>query len=123
MSDYEQYEQLYSDFIKNYALNVTTAEQVGELVAKLGGYYPTYNGILARAERAYALTCRDEVLKTDEATGKAVSSAKAETIANASAEAFAFKDAKMHITNLEVLLQSAKSLQRGLLQEMSHASL
>jgi len=119
----QDYEQLYADFIKNYALNVTTGEQVGELVARLAGFYPSYNASLARAERAYALVCRDEVLKTDDVTGKATSSAKAETIANASAEATAFKTAKMHITNLEVLIQSAKSLQRGLLQEMSHSNL
>lgn len=119
----QDYETLYSEFIKNYAANATTGEQVGELVARLAGYYPNYNAAKVKAERAYALTCRDEVLKTDEATGKAVSSAKAETIANASAEATAFKTARMHVENLEMLIQSAKSLQRGLIQEMAHANL
>jgi hypothetical protein len=55
----EPYEKLYSDFMKDYALGVTTGEQVGELVARLAGYYPNYNSLMAKAERAYALTCRD----------------------------------------------------------------
>lgn len=120
MSDYEQ---LYSDFIKNYSLGATTGEQVGELVARLASFYPNYNAEMSRAERAFALVSRDEILKTDETTGKAVSATKAETIAEASAEATAYKTARMHIQNLEVLIQSAKSLQRGLLQEMSHSNL
>ena len=119
----EQYETLYQDFMKNYALGSTTSEHVGELVARLAGFYPFYNSAMNRAERAFAIISRDEVLKTDETTGKAISSAKAETIADASDEATAFKEARMHVQNLEMLIQSVKSLQRGLIQEMSHANL
>ena len=119
----EQYEILYSEFMKNYALGATSGEQVGELVAKLAGFYPNYNLAMAKAERIFALISRDEVLKTDETTGKAISSAKAETVANASNEASAFKLARVHVQNLEMLIQSAKSLQKGLLQEMLHAGL
>ena len=123
MEPKHEYENLYSEFIKSYASGATTGEQVGELVAKLAGYYPSYNQAMVKAERAYALISRDEVLKTDELTGKAMSSTKAETVANASNEAGAFKRARMHIENLEMLIQSAKSLQRGLLQEMTHSGL
>jgi len=66
---------------------------------------------------------KDEALKTDEATGKAISSAKADVITSASPEASIYKQAKMHIENLEMLIQSAKSLQRGLIQEMTHGNL
>ena len=117
------YETLYSNFMKDYAAGVTTGEQVGELVARLAGYYPNLNMAKVNAERAYSLTCRDEIMKTDETTGKAVSATKADTIANSSVDATAFKIARMHIENLEMLIQSAKALQRGLLQEMSHANL
>jgi len=118
----EDYEKMYAEFMKNYSLGVTTSEMVGELVAKLGGYYPHYNALMVKAERGYALICRDEVCKTDESTGKAISSTKAETIANAGIEASAFKTARMHVQNLETLIQSAKSLQRGLIQEMMHSN-
>ena len=119
----EPYIELYNEFMKNYSNGITTGEQVGELIARLGGYYPNYNAVMAKAERSFALISRDEALKTDEATGKSISSSKAETIANASTEATAFKQARMHIQNLEVLIASAKALQRGLLQEMSHSAL
>jgi hypothetical protein len=119
----EEYEKIYHDFMKNYSSGITTGEMVGELVARLAGYYPHYNAAMVKAERGFALTSRDEVLKTDEATGKPISSTKADTIANASPEATAFKNARVHVQNLEMLIQSAKSLQRGLLQEMLHNNL
>ena|SRR3990167_1217053 len=119
----EEYQILYSDFMKAYASGTTTSENVGELVARLAGYYPTYNMALAKAERSLALVARDEALKTDEATGKAISSAKADVVTSASSEAGIYKQAKMHIENLEMLIQSAKALQRGLIQEMSHSNL
>ena len=119
----EPYEQLYSKFMQDYSLGVTTGEMVGNLIAKLAGYYPNYNSLMVKAERAFAIICRDEVTKTDDATGKAVSATKAETIADASAEATAFKEARSHVQNLEMLIQSAKALQRGLIQEMSHSNL
>lgn len=119
----EQYELLYSDFIKAYASGTTTGEQVGELIAKLAGFYPNYNGVLNKTERMFASVARKEVEKTDEITGKPVSATKAETIANDSAEAGAYKQARVHIENLEMLIQSAKYLQRGLLQEMAHSNL
>lgn len=119
----EQYQELYQEFMKNYSSNSTTGEQVGELIAKLAGYYPNYNMMMAIEERAFAIVKRDEVLKTDQATGKAISSTKADTIADASPEATAFKTARVHVQNLEMLIQSAKALQRGLMQEMMHSTL
>ena len=123
MENQEPYEALYSEFMKSYASGTTTGEQVGELVARLAGYYPHYNAAMVKADRSYALVSRDEVLKTDETTGKAISSAKAETLAAASSDAFAFKQARCHVENLEMLIQSAKALQRGLIQEMAHSNL
>ena len=119
----EQYQVLYDEFMTSYAMNTTTGEQVGGLIAKLAGFYPSYNLTMAFAERAYARVRKDEVLKTDEATGKAISSTKAETIAEASQEATDFKTARVHVQNLEMLIQSAKALQRGLLQEQTYSSL
>lgn len=119
----QPYQQLYSEFMQKYASGATTGEQVGELIAKLAGFYPNYNLELAHAERAFAVVSRDEVLKSDDMTGKAVSATKAETIARASDEAFSYEKAKVHVANLEMLIQSAKALQRGLLQEMMHSSL
>jgi len=119
----EPYITLYSEFMKNYNSGSTTGENVGELIAKLAGFYPHYNALMIKADRSYSLITRDEVLKTDEVSGKAISVSKAETIANASVEASTFKKARGHVQNLEMLIQSAKALQRGLMQEMMHANL
>jgi len=119
----EPYQELYDKFMKDYELGATSSEQVGELVARLAGYYPNYSEEMIKAERSYALITRDEILKTDELTGKAVTAAKAETIAKASQEAFIFKKARTHVQNLDMLIQSAKALQRGLIKEMMHSNL
>ncbi len=58
----EEYQSLYSDFMKAYASGTTTSENVGELIARLAGYYPNYNMALAKAERSLALVARDEAL-------------------------------------------------------------
>jgi len=123
MDQKEYYEELYAEFIKDYSSGVTTGEDVGLLVAKLASFYPNYNMSMARAERIFSLISRDNVIQTDETTGKAISSTKAETISDASPEAFAYKTARVHVQNLEMLIQSAKALQRGLLQEMIHSNL
>ena len=119
----EPYEVLYAEFMQNYSLGSSSSEEVVELVARLAGFYPTYNAAMSKAERSFALISRDEIIKTDEVTGKAISAAKAETIANSSGEAFIYKQARVHVQNLEMLIQSAKSLQRGLIQEFKQSNL
>lgn len=119
----EYYEEMYQDFIKGYEAGSTTGEDAGVLVAKLAGFYPNYNLALAKAERAFAMVLRDEIMQTDESTGKAISATKAETLANASDEATAFKNARMHVQNIEMLIQAAKALQRGLIHEMTQSNL
>jgi len=119
----EPYEILFAEFMKDYASGTISGENVGELIAKLAGYYPNYNADLVKAERSYALITRDEIMKTDPLTGKAISATKADTLASASAEAAIYKKAKSHMQNLDMLIQSAKYLQKGLLQEMINSNL
>ena len=117
------YQKLYDDFISKYDKAETTPTEAGEVLTRIAGLFPNYNMAAIKAERAYALTCRDEIMKTEELTGKSVSSAKAETIANASVEATAFKAAKGHVANIEMLIGSLKFLQRSLEVEYSSANL
>jgi hypothetical protein len=119
----EPYELLYAEFMQSYSLGSSSSEEVGELVARLASFYPNYNSVMVKADRSFSLILRDEILKTDEVTGKAVSGVKAETMAGASSEAFAYKQARMHIQNLEMLINSAKTLQRGLIQEFKQSNL
>jgi hypothetical protein len=122
MENREEYQALYAEFIRGYQTGSVTGEQVGELIVRLAGYYPYFNQQMVSAERAFAMIARDNMMQTDDTTGKSISAVKAQTFSDATDEAYAYKVAKTHIENLEMLIQSAKALQRGLLQEAVHAN-
>ncbi|HEA46433.1 MAG TPA: hypothetical protein ENH99_01490 [Candidatus Pacearchaeota archaeon] len=117
------YQELFDDFIQKYNKSETSPSEAGEILVRIAGLFPNYNEAMIKAERAYALVCRDEVLKTDEISGKAISSVKAETLANASVEATAFKKARGHVANIEMLIGSLKFLQKSLEVEYVNSSL
>lgn len=119
----EKYQEIYNEFIEKYNRVEVTPSNVGEIIARLAGIYPNYNMTMTKAERAFALVSRDEVLKTDEATGKVVSATKAETIAQASIEATAYKNARAHVQNIEMLIGSLKFLQKSLEVEFLNSNI
>lgn len=110
----EQYQILYNEFLAKYSKTETSPAEVGEILTRLAGVYPNYNMTKIASERAYTTVCKNEVLRTDEQTGKAISSSKAETISNASQEAFDFRTAKGHVENLEMMIGVLKFLQKSL---------
>lgn len=110
----EKYQELYNDFITKYNKIETTPSEVGETLARLAGIYSNYNMTKIAAEKAFARVCKDEVLKTDDQTGKAISSSKAQTLADASQEASDFKTARGHVENLEMQIGVLKFLQKSL---------
>lgn len=119
----EQYQKLYNDFMSSYMLGAVSGEQVGLIIAQLAGIYGNYNLESVKAERAFNIIAKEIVLQTDEQTGKAISSAKADTLSAATNEAYAFNLAKVHVTNLEVAIGALKFLQKGLLTEYQNSNL
>jgi hypothetical protein len=117
------YQKIYDDFVNKFNRSETTPSEAGEVLVKIAGMFPNYNNAMIKAERAYALIFRDEILKTEEQSGKQVSVAKAETFANASIEATAFKQARGHVTNIEILIGSLKFLQKSLEVEYLNSNL
>jgi len=110
----EEYQKIYNEFISNYNRSEVSPSQVGETLAKLAGIYPNFNLTKIATEKLYATICKEEVLKTDDQTGKAISSSKATTLAEATQEAFDFKTAKCHVENLEMQIGVLKFLQKSL---------
>lgn len=110
----EPYEDLYEEFMTKYNKTEVSPSDVGEVLSRISGYFPNYNQELIKADRSFALIKRDEIIKTDEITGKAISATKADTISDASSEAFIYKTAKMHVQNIELLISSLKFLQKSL---------
>ncbi len=110
----EPYQVLYQEFIAKYNKTETTPSEVGEVLVRLAGIYPNFNMTKIAAEKAYSVVCKNEVLKTDDQTGKAISSSKAQTLADSSQEAFDFRTAKGHVENIEMMIGVLKFLQKSL---------
>lgn len=119
----EIYQEIYQTFISKYNKTETTPSEVGEVLAKLAGVYYNYNMTKIAAEKMYAKICRDEVLKTDDGTGKAISSTKAQTIADATPEASDYKTARGHVENLEMQIGVLKFFQKALETEYLNSNI
>lgn len=123
MENKEIYQALYDEFMQSYKMGSVNAEQVGEIIARLAGYFSNFNLMATHAERAFAVVSKEKALQTDELTGKPITSAKAETLSLASDEAYRFNIAKTHVTNLEMLIGGLKFLQKGLIQDFNQSNL
>jgi hypothetical protein len=113
----------YESFMNMYKKTEVSGEEVGELVMRMAAYYAQYNLRYVKAMKAYSIVAKDIEMSSDESTGKAISSSKAKVIASATPEANNYEESKIHVSNLEQLINALKALQRGILQEYSHAGL
>lgn len=119
----EQYQTLYNEFIAKYNKIETSPAEAGEVLMRIAGLFPNYNMAMIKAERAFSKVHKDIALETDDATGKAISSTKAEVIADASEEATVFKMARGHVQNIEMLIGALKFLQKSLEVEYMNSNI
>jgi hypothetical protein len=110
----EQYQILYDAFLSQYNKGETSPSQVGEVLARIAGLFPNYNLVMIKAEKEFALVHKTIADGSDDTTGKAISSSKAEVLADATPEAYNFKIARGHKENIEMLVGSLKFLQKSL---------
>lgn len=108
----------YDSFLKTFQEKEVSGAEVGEMVARMAAYYARYNLTLTGAQKMYNNTVVQHLAQTD-ASGKAISATKAESLAAASEEHEAYARAKVHVQNLEQYINALKSLQKGLLYEYS----
>ena len=111
-----EYEKFSSEFRKTEV----SGEEVGEVVMHMAAYYSRYNVRLGDALRAFSAVKADFQNQTDTATGKAMSSSKAETLADATEEAAKYELARIHVQNIEQYINALKALQKGVLNEYAH---
>ena len=111
----------YEKFSSNFRKTEVSGEEVGELIMRMAGYYGRYNVRLSDALRNFAIVKADFQNQVDVTTGKAMSSAKAETLAEARPESAAYEIARIHVSNIEQYMNALKALQRGVLNEYAHA--
>jgi len=115
----QTYKVQYDAFLTSYKAGSTTGEQVGEQIAKMAQWFASQNTILSIATITYAKTTAEFEQRVDE-NGKQLSSTKAGKLAEATQEASEYVTAKMHVQNVEQIINALKSLQKGVLQEYSH---
>lgn len=115
-----EYMQEYEKFINDYKFTEISSEETGLLIAKMAVYFSRYNNSLRHALRNYSIITRDFQMGVDETTGKPISSAKADTLAAATDQADKYNELKIHVNNIQEIMNSLKSLQRGQINEYAH---
>lgn len=116
------YMEEYNNFEKNFRLTEVSGEEIGVLIMRMAGYFARYNVRMGDALRAFSRVKSDFQSQVDIATGKTMSSAKAELLADATPEASVYEMARIHIQNLEQYINGLKALQKGTLQEYVHSA-
>lgn len=117
----EKYQEEYSEFLQRYSKGITSGEDVGESIARMAQYFVEINIKYGRALMAYNVAARTIEESCDDETGKPISSTKAKVISAATPQSDDLIQVKVHLDNLEQIINALKSLQRGILQEYSHA--
>lgn len=111
----------YDIFASNFRKTEVSGEEVGEVVMRMASYFARYNVRYAEALRVFSRVRANFQNQVDPQTAKAMSSAKADTLADATDEAAIYEMARIHVQNIEQYINSLKSLQKGVLTEYSHA--
>lgn len=116
-NEVEPYAQEYDIFMQSFKKTEVSPEEVGEVVMHMAHHYMTYNARMIQALKRFSEVKATYLNGTDPATLKPMTSSKAEALSDATPEAFAYEQARMHLQNIETGINALKSLQRGVLFE------
>jgi hypothetical protein len=116
----DSYTDDYNQFMENFRFQEISSEEVGEMVARMAQHFATHNLIMIRSLKVYAKLKSELHAQPDGATGKPMTSSKAEMIAAATPEAHAYEEARAHVQNIEQMMNALKALQRGIMFEYQH---
>ena len=120
MSEKKDYQLGYDDLLAKLKNNsVMSSDEVGTAVVEAVQHYINYNNVWAKAE----INCnarRAAFETTVDENGKAISSAKAKVLSDASEEANALVWAETDVKNVEAIVNGLKSLQRAMTNEYNH---
>lgn len=124
MENQNQYDYAadYEAFLGNFKKTEVSGEEVGEQVARMANYFIRYNLRMCDALRNFSNKKAEFQAMTDPASGKPMSSTKAEMLADATPEAANYELARVHVLNIEQCINALKALQKGVLVEYSNAA-
>lgn len=119
----KSYIEDYEKFMVNLEAQggLMAAGEVGSMITRMSSYFSRHNLILGRTLKMFNKISK-EVYSQIEENGKPISAAKAAIVADATDEAAAYHEAKIHVQNIEQNINALKALQRGVLNEYSHSA-
>jgi len=119
----KSYLEDYSHFMEQFEEQggLMAAGEIGGMITRMSNYFSRHNLVLGRSLKLFNTKAREIYTQSDE-NGKPISAAKAAILADATEEAFAYQEAKIHIQNIEQDINALKALQRGVLNEYSHSA-
>lgn len=117
----DEYRKEYDAFVRQFDEREVDGREVGIMIAKFASWFASYNLDMIAAFKVYAAKLKVISNETD-ASGKTISSARAEQLAQATQEYADYLKAKGHVQNIEQHLTSLRALQRGVMNEYTFAT-
>ena len=117
------YQQEYTEFMSKYRSGVVGPESIGKTIAQFGQYFGEANRRFAEALKAYRKIAAQFEGSTDDTSGKAISSAKASKLAEATKESDNLLDAKTELENVDKQIMTLSLLQKSIISEFGHPSI
>jgi len=113
------YQEEYEQFVAQYKSGEEkAAEEIGKIIARMAQYYGNANTLYGMAKIAYNKVA-STIVQTEDC-GKPISVSKAEILTKATRESEELIQREVDIKNIEMQINSLKSLQKGVLNEYSH---
>lgn len=122
MNNEQNFLEEYKTFLDAYKQGLTNGEQVGEVIARMTNYFAIANSKYGEALIAYNAIA-SSIEQTTDANGKSISSAKAKILASDTPESATLIRAKINIESIQEIINSLKSLQKGILFEQNATSI
>ncbi len=117
----KSYIEDYEAFMGAYHLKEVSAEEAGEIVARMANHYIRHNLIMVRSLKIYNQAKREIHSQVDPQTSKAITTSKAEILSSATPEAHNYEESRAHVQNIEQCINALKSLQKGILNEYAYS--
>ena len=122
MDNEQKFLSEYQTFLESYKQGMTNGEQIGEVIARMANYFAISNSKYGEALIAYNAIA-SSIEQTADENGKSITSAKAKTLASATPESATLIRAKINVESIQEVVNSLKSLQRGVMYEQNAASI
>lgn len=114
------YMQQYIEFEENFKKTEVSPEEVGELIMHMTSHYIRHNVRFGQALRSFSQVKAGFQSQLDTQTSKPMSTSKAEILAEATPEAGEYQMERIHVANIQEIINSMKTLQKAISNEYAN---